>query len=251
MRVLSADWRKVFGQALPDWQVCRIKEQYTRPVHDPLEVVWTSQAARNTQPDASPLWKCPASPFAVSLKTEPRVCCFRPTKEIFMIEPQPQAAGEPPLSSLRAPKLELDRCRGCLLGLACGDSIGTTLEFSPRDSGRPLTDMEGGGPFDLPAGAWTDDMSQALCLGYSLAERGFDARDQMDRYRRWYRSGYLSSTGACFDIGAATSGAIIRFERTGEPYSGSTDPDHAGNGSIMRLAPVVIYFFPQHDKVIF
>ena len=58
----------------------------------------------------------------------------------------------------------VDRWRGCLLGLACGDAVGTTVEFSPRGTFAPVTDMVGGGPFDLLPGQWTDDTSMALCL---------------------------------------------------------------------------------------
>ena len=71
---------------------------------------------------------------------------------------------------------ERDRFRGCLLGLAVGDAVGTTVEFSPRGSFAPLTDMVGGGPFQLEPGQWTDDTSMALCLATSLIERqGFDS----------------------------------------------------------------------------
>ncbi len=130
------------------------------------------------------------------------------------------------------------RFRGALLGLAAGDALGTTLEFSgagPHD----LKDIVGGGPFHLEPGQWTDDTSMALCLAESLVTcRGFDARDQMERYVRWRDHGHLSSNGRCFDIGNTTDAALERFARTGEPYSGSTNPFSAGNGSIMRLAPV-------------
>lgn len=137
----------------------------------------------------------------------------------------------------------LTQFRGALLGLAAGDAVGTTLEFKPPGSFMPITDMIGGGPFHLLPGQWTDDTSLGLCLAESLVERqGFDPRDQMERYLRWYRQGYLSSTGACFDIGGTTSSALHRFERTGEPFSGSTDPQAAGNGSLMRLAPVPLFF---------
>ena len=136
-----------------------------------------------------------------------------------------------------------DRFRGCLLGLAAGDALGTTLEFKPPGSFKPLDDMVGGGPFHLKAGQWTDDTSMALCLATSLAEcGGFDAEDQMRRYVRWYREGYLSSTGVCFDIGGTTRGALSRFEKTDDPYAGSPDPWAAGNGSLMRLAPVPMFY---------
>ena len=135
------------------------------------------------------------------------------------------------------------RFRGCLLGLAAGDALGTTLEFSVPGSFDPIDDMVGGGPFGLRAGQWTDDTSMALCLAASLLESGgFDPVDQMGRYLRWFRQGYLSSTGSCFDIGGTTCEALVRFERTGEPYPGPTGPRSAGNGSLMRLAPVPMFF---------
>jgi|GEM_PF-287858 len=136
-----------------------------------------------------------------------------------------------------------DRFVGALLGLAVGDAVGTTVEFRSPGSFQPVTDMVGGGPFGLAPGQWTDDTSMALCLAESLIERrGFDPADQMHRYVRWWREGHLSSTGTCFDIGNTVKAALETFERTGEPFSGSTDPYSAGNGSLMRLAPVVLYF---------
>jgi hypothetical protein len=140
-----------------------------------------------------------------------------------------------------------DRFRGCLLGLALGDALGTTLEFRLRGSFEPITDMMGGGPFRLRPGQWTDDTSMALFLAESLvACRGFDPRDQMERYCRWAESSYTSSTGTCFDIGGTVSAAFRRYRVTREPFSGSTDPFSAGNGCIMRLAPIPMFFFPRH-----
>src|SRR5687768_11222399 len=96
---------------------------------------------------------------------------------------------------------KINRFRGCLLGLAVGDALGTTLEFSQPGSFQPIKDIIGGGPFNLKPGEWTDDTSMALCLADSLIKKGFDPVDQMERYCRWYREGYLSSNGKCFDIG--------------------------------------------------
>jgi len=135
------------------------------------------------------------------------------------------------------------RFLGCLLGLATGDALGTTLEFRQPDTFEPIEDMVGGGPFDLLPGCWTDDTSMALCLAESLIEcNGFDPIDQLQRYRRWWREGYLSSNGHCFDIGNTVRRALLRFEETGEPFPGPTDPCSAGNGSIMRLAPVPMFY---------
>jgi len=146
---------------------------------------------------------------------------------------------------------EEQRYLGCLLGLAVGDAVGTTAEFAPRGSFEPITDMVGGGPFDLTAGAWTDDTSMALCLGHSLVHcRGFDARDQMNRYCNWAEYGYMSSTGDCFDIGVTVRRAMDRYRRTDNPFSGSTDPQTAGNGSIMRLAPVPMYYALSAERAV-
>lgn len=134
-----------------------------------------------------------------------------------------------------------DRARGCLLGLAIGDAVGTTVEFEAPGTFPPVSDMTGGGPFGLPAGAWTDDTSMALCLADSLVETGgFDPADQLERYVRWYRHGERSAIGRCFDIGNSTRDAITRFERTREPYAGDAFPRAAGNGTLMRLAPIPI-----------
>src|SRR5581483_3639850 len=102
----------------------------------------------------------------------------------------------------------LDRFRGCLIGLAIGDTVGTATEWKPYKSFKTITDMVGGGPFNLEPGYWSDDTSMALCLATSLVEfKEFDPRDQMERYCRWWKEGYLSSTGNCFDIGMTIAGA--------------------------------------------
>lgn len=146
---------------------------------------------------------------------------------------------------------EHNRMCGALLGLAVGDAIGTTVEFKPRGSFDPVTDMVGGGPFDLEPGQWTDDTSMALCLANSLMEKKeFDAFDQMEKYYRWWTEGYMSVKDHCFDIGNATSAALARFESSQDPFSGSIDPNRSGNGSLMRLAPVPIFFYPDMEKII-
>ncbi len=137
---------------------------------------------------------------------------------------------------------ELDRYRGSLLGLASGDALGTTLEFRPPGSFVTIDEIVGGGPFGLRPGQWTDDTSMALCLAESLIEcREFDPEDQLRRYVSWWRDGHLSCTGSCFDIGNTTRSALAEFERTGRP-AGQASAYSAGNGSIMRLAPVPMFY---------
>lgn len=137
----------------------------------------------------------------------------------------------------------LDRAIGAMIGLAVGDALGTTVEFKSPGSFAPVNDIIGGGPFKLEPGQWTDDTSMALCLAESLIEcKGFDPQDQMERYLRWWHEGHLSSNGRCFDIGNTVRNALSGFQRSGNPFSGATDEHSAGNGCIMRLAPIPIAF---------
>ncbi len=144
-----------------------------------------------------------------------------------------------------------ERFRGALIGLAVGDALGATNEGQPPSSCQPLAEIVGGGPFHLQPGQWTDDTSMALCLAESLIEtQGFDPVDQLERYCLWYREGHFSVTGTCFAIGGNTTQALQSFERTHKPYCGPTDPRAAGNGSLMRLVPVPLFFANQPDEAI-
>ncbi|MEG4089945.1 ADP-ribosylglycohydrolase family protein [Microcoleus sp. Pol12B4] len=145
----------------------------------------------------------------------------------------------------------IEHYRGSLLGLAVGDALGTTLEFCRPGTFAPINDMVGGGPFRLQPGEWTDDTSMALCFAESLIEKeGFDPVHQLETYLRWWREGHLSSTGECFDIGNTVQQALWKFEDTRKPYCGSTDAGTAGNGSIMRLAPVPLFYATNPLEVI-
>lgn len=138
------------------------------------------------------------------------------------------------------------RFRGALLGLAAGDAVGTTVEFQAPGSFAGVNDMVGGGPFRLRAGEWTDDTSMALCLAESLIEmKGFDPVNQLEKYTRWVKEGHLSSNGRVFDIGNTVRASLARFAQTKEPYCGSEDPFSAGNGSLMRLAPVPLFYLER------
>ncbi|RCW58738.1 MULTISPECIES: ADP-ribosylglycohydrolase family protein [Halanaerobium] len=140
-------------------------------------------------------------------------------------------------------KIEMKRknnAAGAFFGLIVGDALGAAVEFKKRDSFKKITDMRSDGPHGLEAGYWTDDSSMALCLAESLSKKGFNQQDQLLRYLDWYRNGYLSSTGSCFDIGANTAHSLEFFEEN-EKLPPVKDRA-AGNGSLMRLAPVPIFF---------
>lgn len=137
---------------------------------------------------------------------------------------------------------KLERYQGALLGLAVGDAIGTTVEFRPRGSFKPVTDMTGGGVFRLKPGEWTDDTSMALCLAESLTScGGFNPTNQMETYVAWWKHGHNSSNGRCFDIGGTTRTSLARFVATNEVYC-EPDEHTSGNGALMRLAPIPMYY---------
>ncbi|CAF1334828.1 unnamed protein product [Adineta ricciae] len=163
-----------------------------------------------------------------------------------------------------------NRIRGSIVAMSLGDALGAHVEFRPREFlvQNPVKHLKGGGTWGLEKGQFTDDTSMALCLACSLIVRhGFVPYDQLVRYKWWYKDGYMSSTGVCFDIGAATRQSITEFERRQKKfaveYGISPDEldflsDHellekfdvycseygvAGNGALMRLAPVPLFFY--------
>lgn len=144
-----------------------------------------------------------------------------------------------------------DRFRGAMLGLAIGDAFGVTLEFQPRPVNEDHREMIGKGPFGLKKGQWTDDTSMALCMAYSLLDKKMlDPSDHMQLYIKWWKQGLFSSTGQCFDIGNTVANALTKFEQTGVSFAGSTDERSAGNGSLMRLAPVILFYASScHDAI--
>ena len=181
-------------------------------------------------------------PAALGLEgLAPLLAWFTPERRPTLLGPEEAQAWVEALRGLQ------NRYLGALLGLAVGDALGAQVEFQPKGSFPPVAGMKGGGPHDLFPGAWTDDTSMALCLAESLVEKGFDPQDQMARYLRWYQEGYLSAKGYCFDIGNATRRALERFARTGDPFCG--DAEGAGNGPLMRLAPLVLAY-RQHPKLL-
>lgn len=133
------------------------------------------------------------------------------------------------------------RARASLVGLAVGDALGAPVEFKERGSFPELRDMQPGGYFRLPAGAWTDDTAMALCLAESLLHQPeLDARDLLDRFARWLFEDENTSTGKCVGAGQNTFAVLGNYRRTGELSARRMNGRSDGNGAIMRLAPVAI-----------
>ncbi len=141
---------------------------------------------------------------------------------------------------------------GCMLGLAIGDAMGAPVEFQKRGSFVPVTEYRSGGKFRLNAGEWTDDTAMALCLAQSLIDsNGFDPIDQMDKYLRWIDTGYMSCTGKMVGLGKTCWRSLVRYRRMGEPYTDIKHEKFSGNGSLMRLAPICIYYSGNLDQAVY
>ncbi len=136
----------------------------------------------------------------------------------------------------------LDRSIGALLGLAIGDALGAPFEGRGRDSYARVSDYASGGVHGIARGAWTDDTAMAICLAESLlAEGRVDEPDLLARFLRWYRHGENSATGLAIGISEKTRATLEMFERSGR-IDAAAGVENAGNGAIMRLAPIAIYF---------
>jgi ADP-ribosylglycohydrolase len=137
-----------------------------------------------------------------------------------------------------------DRFQGALLGLAVCDALAVHTQFRKPGSFAPVGDLLGGGSFDLPRGAWSDDTAMALLLAESLLERdGFDGHDQVARYSRWQREGYGSATGQCVGISANVARALATALYKRQPFAGSHDPEQLDKDPLSRVAPAVMFFF--------
>lgn len=130
-----------------------------------------------------------------------------------------------------------------MMGLIVGDALGVPVEFEERSELKkdPVTGMEGGGTYGLPAGSWSDDSSMALCTLDSLQD-GYDPVDIMEHFVEWSEEGEYTPYGQCFDIGTGTSYAIYRYMQSKDlrTCGGKGERDN-GNGSLMRILPMCIY----------
>ncbi|OQP58414.1 ADP-ribosylglycohydrolase family protein [Niastella populi] len=132
---------------------------------------------------------------------------------------------------------------GALFGLAIGDALGVPVEFKKRDElkARPVTDLEGYQTHNQPPGTFSDDSSLTFCLAESLCH-GYDLNDAGQRFVKWFFEGYWTAGGEVFGVGKSTEDSITRLENGVSPaHSGNYDPDCNGNGSLMRILPLLFY----------
>ncbi len=143
-----------------------------------------------------------------------------------------------------------DRILGGLWGSVVGDALGLPVQFRSRDQVRRMNinGMIGNGTFDLPAGSWSDDSSLMICTVESLLE-GFDTRDLGQLFIKWLNEGYWTPWGQAYDIGNATIEGISRMKLGVDPeQAGGADEQSNGNGSLMRILPVALYFANHPGK---
>ncbi|MDE2449285.1 MAG: ADP-ribosylglycohydrolase family protein [Gammaproteobacteria bacterium] len=163
--------------------------------------------------------------------------------------PEPDPLLDP--ATLAAARSLRERYLGALVGLAAGDAAAAATQYRHQGSFTPVGDLIGGGPFALPRGGWSDDTAMALCLADSLlAANGFDARDQVERYTRWQREGYLSATGECLGITASTARALAMAQWRRQLFAGSHAPDQLDPEPLSRVAPVVMFFFAVEEEAV-
>jgi ADP-ribosylglycohydrolase len=145
-----------------------------------------------------------------------------------------------------------DQIHGALWGAVVGDALGVPVEFQSRQSLRtnPVTGMRGFGTHGQPAGTWSDDSSLLLCTVDSLVScRGFNPADLGQRFVRWESFGYWTPHGDVFDVGMATFQAISHLAHGMSPEeAGGTDEYSNGNGSLMRILPMAIWFRESPDE---
>ncbi len=137
--------------------------------------------------------------------------------------------------------------KSLLFGVAVGDALGVPVEFLSRVAleKSPVTDMIGPGTHDQPPGTWSDDSSLTFCLAEALS-RGFDLHLLGRYFVKWMNENFWTARGAVFDIGIGTRQAIARLAKGVDPVSaGNTDASSNGNGSLMRISPLLFYLLDK------
>lgn len=148
-----------------------------------------------------------------------------------------------------------DLIKSGMIGLMIGDALGVPVEFMDREqiAGRPggkVTDMEGDGTFHMPPGTWSDDSSMALATLASIREKNeIDLDDIMNKFVSWVDDGQFTPFGLAFDIGSTCNEAIASYALTKDINNCGVTGEYAnGNGALMRILPVCIYWYELQQK---
>ena len=136
-----------------------------------------------------------------------------------------------------------DEIKSALFGVAIGDAIGLPVEFMSRQKllNNPVTDMIGYGTYNQPLGTWSDDSSLTFCLAEALTQ-DFNLKNIGQNFVKWYNDNYWTPYGEVFDVGITTRRAISQLAGGVQPdLAGGFDKSSNGNGSLMRIIPLVFY----------
>lgn len=154
-------------------------------------------------------------------------------------------------SDLRVVGSLRERFQGAMLGLAVCDALAATTQFRRPGTFAAVGDLLGGGPLDLPRGAWSDDTAMALCLAESLVARDqFDAADALARLQRWQSEGYLSATGQCLGITSSTARALATSQWRRQTFAGSHDPKQLDPEPLSRQAPIGLHAYGEPARAL-
>jgi len=137
----------------------------------------------------------------------------------------------------------LDSIKSVLFGVAIGDALGVPVEFKSRNYLRqnPVKDFIGFGTHNQPEGTFSDDSSLTFCLAEALT-RDFNLQTIGNNFLNWAYNAYWTATDEVFDIGIATGKAIENLAKGVNPEkAGGTGKNDNGNGSLMRISPLVFY----------
>ena len=140
-------------------------------------------------------------------------------------------------------KIDLNTCKAILLGVAVGDALGVPVEFKSREeiSRQLVTDMIGYGTYNKPPGTFSDDSSLTFCLAESIAS-GFSLEGTARNFVNWRYGNYWTAGNEVFDVGMTTQHAIDRLVKGTQPdLAGDFDAHSNGNGSLMRVLPLLVY----------
>ncbi len=140
-----------------------------------------------------------------------------------------------------------EQIKSALFGVAVGDALGVPFEFRSREEmkSNPATDMIGYGTYNQPPGTWSDDSSLTFCLAEALTQ-GFDPDEIAKNFVKWANENYWTPHGQVFDIGIATQQAISRLADGKDPeFSGGFHERDNGNGSLMRILPLLFYLLDK------
>jgi len=140
-----------------------------------------------------------------------------------------------------------DKAIGMFMGLYIGDALGAPLEFMrPDEIKTPVTEMIGGGVHDMAIGEYSDDGAMSSCIADAYITKQRFAPDEIAlNFMTWRKSGFFGTRNYVFDCGRTVSEAVADMTIT-HPYRGSAAPNSSGNGSIMRIAPIVL---ANHNSV--